>query len=203
MTKVEVFSTPEEANQKLTAYFTKNLKIMARILTELHDRHQAYRESAEFHQRHSGNKDAVLTPGETLKLSKGLGRGEAVTSLIKLYALDLHLYGFDYIVFNPENSIPFVPYHSIAGLTAAVREQIEQEKGGNIDLKNVPLFYTILKPFTHSEKNKQKVRKTSEYHSLSLENKLLVDQFLNNYLERGLTPVEIGEFVSGYVKFLN
>ena len=202
MAKVEVFSTLKEADQKLRIYFSKNADIVHKIFTELQARHTVYRQSADFNKRHAGDKNAALTVEELLLLSRGLGKGEVVTSLVKLYAFE-QSYGLDYTVFTPKDAITFIPYESIAALTASAREQIELEKGGNIGLKNVPLFYTVLEPFTYSGQDKRKAREAMKYDSLSLENKVILDHHLDTYLERGLTPTEIKEFVAGYVKFLN
>ncbi len=203
MVKVEVFSDLTEADTKLRIHFSKNRDLVLKIFNGLQARAQVYRQTPEYHKHHPGNKEAALTPEELLLLSKGLGKGETAIAFVKLYAFDLQHYAFDYTVFNPQESLTFAAYDSISALADKVREQLEQEKGGNIGLKTEPIFYTVLKPFTYSEQDKWRAREALNYKALPREDKLILDKHLDDYLERGLTPVEIQDFKSSYVRFLN
>ncbi|MEK6809125.1 MAG: hypothetical protein AABY40_00465 [Nanoarchaeota archaeon] len=203
MTKVEIFSTLDEANQQLQSYLTKNIEVRERVFNEVNRRCQTYKESAVFKRRNDGEEEAVLAKNGALELSRGIGRGEAVTSFVKLYALDQNLYGFDYTVFDLDNNVKNIPHWSMDELAAAVREQLEEEQTENFDLKNSPLFYTVEEPFTYSGQQKQKIKNSEQYGSLALEDRLFLDQFLDCYAERGLTTVEIKGFINSYVQFLN
>lgn len=203
MTKVEVFATLKEADEKLRIHFSKNRDLVIRIFNELQARAKVYRESTDFDKLHPEDKEATFTLEELLLLIKGLGQGETATALVKLYTFDLNSYAFDYMVFTSNDAITFAAYDSINTLAEKVREQLEQEKGGNIDLRTEPFFYTVLEPFTYSEQDKRKAREALNYQALSLEDKQVLDTFLDSYVERGLTTIEIKEFVSGYTKFLN
>ena len=203
MVKVEVFSTLAEADNSLRIHVSKNVDLAHKIFTELQERAKVYKQTAEFDQLHPGNKEAKLTTGELTILSRGLARGETATALVKLYAFDLNRFAFDYTVFNPNDALTFAAYNSIDALSAKVREQLDQEKGGNIGLRTEPIIYTVLEPFTYSKVDKWKARQALNYKGLSREDKLILDKHLDYHLERGLSAIEIQEFKSAYVKFLN
>ena len=203
MTKIQVFSSHREASQELSNYFAQNKKIVGRIFNRLYLRQQEYQQTPQFKQNHPGNKEAVFSPEEMKMLCNNLGQGETVTSMFKLYAFGLQEFGFDYTVFNPNHALNFVPHYSMAALTEKAQQQIKEEQNRRISLKTMPLFYTVLEPFTYSEKEKMKARKDFQYPSLSTDEKRILDYHLDTYLERALTPTEIQEFVSGYEKFLN
>ena len=202
MTKVEVFPTLKEADENLRIHFSKNRDLVLRIFHELRARAEVYQQSADFKKLHPEEGGASFTAKEVILLSKGIGRGETATALVKLYTF-VNLYAFDYTVFNSDNTIPFAPYDSINTLAEAVREQLKQEKNEHIGFRTEPFFYTVLEPFSYSEQDKWEAREALDYKALSREDKLILDTHLDDYVERALTSAEIKRFISAYTKFLN
>ena len=202
MTKVEVFATLKEADEKLRIHFSKNRDLVIRIFHELQARAKVYKQSADFAKLHP-EEESGFTAKEVILLSKGIGRGETATALVKLYSFDLNLYAFDYTVFNPNEALTFAPYDSMGILAENVLEQLKQEKNEHIGFRTEPFFYTVLEPFTYSEQDKSEAREALGYQAFSREDKLILDKHLDDYVERVLTSAEIKGFISGYTKFLN
>ncbi|MDO8511067.1 MAG: hypothetical protein Q7S55_02785 [Nanoarchaeota archaeon] len=203
MTKVEVFPTLKEADEKLLIHFSRNRDLVISIFHELQARAEVYKQSADFQKLHPEEEETGFTIEEILLLSKGLGRGETATALVKLYSFDLNLYGFDQMVFNPSNILTFAPYDSIDILAENVLEQVKQEKSKHLDFRVEPVFYTVLEPFSYSEQDKLESREALGYKAFSREDKLIFDKHINDYVERALTSAEIKRFISAYTKFLN
>ena len=203
MTKVEVFSTFKEADERLRIHFSKNRDVVIGIFHELQARAEVYKQSADFKKLHPEEEETDFTAKEVILLSKGLGRGETATALIKLYSFDLNYYGFDQMVFNPNNPLTCAPCDSIETVAEKVREQLKQEKSEHIGFRVEPVFYTVLEPFSYSEEDKRQAREILNYEALSLEDKLIFNNHVDEYVERALTMAEIKRFISGYTKFLN
>lgn len=203
MAKVEVFSTLKEAQRGLAIYFSRNNDVLMKIVTEFQARHDVYRRTAEFRRRHPENAHEPLNPEEILKLGKNLAKGEVATSLLKLYSINNSFYGFDYHMFDFNNYIHSEPQDSLAKLAEEIQQHLQEDQNSILGISTVPLFYTILEPFTFSESTKKKVRLEKDYAELPLDEQRKVDLYLDQYVERGLTSKEIKVFVSSYGKFLN
>lgn len=203
MAKIEVFSTLKEARRGLAIYFSRNNDLLMKIVTEFQARHDVYRRTAEFKRRHPGSANEPLSQEEVLKLGQDLAKGEVATSLLKLYSINNSFYGFDYHMFDFNNYIHSEPQDSLAKLAEEVRKQLKEDQNGILGISTVPLFYTILEPFTFSESTKKKARLEKDYTKLPLDEQRKVDLFLDQYVERGFTSKEIKAFVSSYGKYLN
>ena len=173
-------------------------------MTELQARYDVYQQSAGFARLHPRGIQDPLTVDELVRLSKDLGKGEVATSMIKLYSMNNNSYGSDNSLYSLQEYNSIDPQNSISALVEKVRLQVEEEQdSGAIGLKTAPFFYTVLEPFSFTETTKARIRLNKEYAKLSKEQQRKVNIYLEGYLEKGLTPKEIKEFLSGYVKFLN
>ncbi|GEM_PF-4902265 len=204
MVKVEVFSTDKEAQEWLKKSIYTNHDVVSSMISELLVRATVYRASPEFRRIHSLDLEGPFTKEETQLLCKGLKPEGKANSFVRLYSIvGMPYYGFTYASVNPYDSTIFNSYDSVKSLAKRVYQEVTKKEHEILGIKTVPMLYTILEPLPFPEEKREQVRKSADFQALTLEQRILCEQELEQYREKGLTPTETQALVLEYVKFCN
>ena len=207
MTKVFVFDTLAEAKKNLEQYLQQNKLVNAGINDECTARLRVYKNSADFYKQHKFS-DEELTREEAEVVFSRAGKDRVWTLMLKLYVQEpTDYYAFDgnFDDWNiSSHSGNYGPgCNSIASLIDVVQKEIPIKNTPFLDVKTIPLFYTVLERFSYSRKEIQSLKNIENYKLMSAVEQKHFDRRLQEYRERSFTDAEIREFVTGYTRFLN
>ncbi|MEK6863515.1 MAG: hypothetical protein AABW53_02360 [Nanoarchaeota archaeon] len=206
MTKVFVFDTLAEAKKNLGQYLQQNKLVNLGIGDECAARLQVYKNSADFYRRHK-SPDEEITPEEARMVFSQVGKGQIWTYMLKLYFQEPIGYYAFYGYFNDWNvyshSGDCGSGDSIASLVSIVQKEVPAKNTPILDVKTIPLFYTVREIFSYSRKEIQSLKNIENYKLMSAVEQEHFDRRLHEYRERSFTDAEIREFVTEHARFLN
>ncbi len=205
MVKVITFDTFVDAENKVKEYSYQNRLVWQGMRDLGLAREKVYRKSSEYNKRHGKRKDAEITEEEALKVLEGIGKGEAFTSMIRLYKLDIaNTYAFhEYYLTLDSTTSNYEPCKSIPSLVETIQEHLDHKNKSSFDAKVIPFFFTVKEPFVLPEDHKNIFRELIGYQNLDQSVQEIIDQGMEKYVESGFTTKEIGEFIRKYARFFN
>ena len=211
MAKVITFDTFVDAEKNVKEYSHKNKLVWEGMRDLGSAREKVYRNSSEYKKLHGKKKDAAITEEEALKVLEGIGKGEAFTSILRLYKPiyklgieNLNLYAFDehYLALDCQVSY-YDPCESIPSVVETIQEHLEHKNKSSLGAKVIPFFFTVKEPFVLSEDHKHLFKELVGYENWGLSGQKIIDRGLERYIERGFTDTEMEEFIRKYARFFN
>ena len=150
---------------------------------------RVYKNSADFYKQHKFY-DEELTQEEAEVVFSRAGKDRVWTLMLKLYVQEpTDYYAFDGNFYDWNRSSHSGNYgpscNSITSLINVVQKEIPTKNTPILDVKTIPLFYTVLEIFSYSTEEIRKIKEANRYKYMGTAEKEHFNLRLQEYRERG------------------